>query len=342
MKEEAKPDHFEPQEREAGDGRRTEEPARARRELVSRFFGLRRRRCFVAFDAAGETERKACGRETDPGCGQTGPAHPERLDQDEVTGQRADHGAERVPTVQPAEDAAESRILSIERGNHHRQGRSHRGRRNQQEQEGKAEPQGVDQPCRCEERFHHAREQRGERGQADDQRKARDPDGELEHRIRPDRAEATGPQPRRQGIAERKPTHEPGQHQARGPDRVPERDPRLIEPEVLEDQRSAAGEKKDRGEEVLDHGTAGRHSSLLGQTEGPIRRTGSRVRPSTKTRADPRSHAAEQPCACPNLVPIMRSRGVRAARFHFQGVCDDSFLFLFDCGFLPDVRHRLR
>jgi hypothetical protein len=68
----------------------------------------------------------------------------------------------------------------------------------------------------------------------------------------------------------------------------------------------------------------------------------SRDAPFGKTRSGTPFSPAKRPCARSELVCIIRFCGGSAARFHIRGVRDDSFMFLFDVGFLHDVRDRLR
>ena len=97
-------------------------------------------------------------------------------------------------------------------------------------------------------RFHatiRKRQDEGESGPAD---------CELEHRVEAHRAVNARAEACDGAVAQRQSAHERSKHDARRPDGIAERDPSLMEPEILEEQRSGAGQEEYDDQWEEDHG----------------------------------------------------------------------------------------
>ena len=160
---------------------------------------------------------------------------PEPSDQEGIAQQGPRHRTQRVPAVEPPEDVAEALVPAIDRGHQDRQGDAHRGGGNQHQEESDPEPQRIEQGRLVDEWTEDRGEQRGQLWQQENEPGPRNADHHLEPGVDRDRApdpmaEATG-----DSVAEGQPCHEAGQHQARSPDRIAERQPRLEEPQRFEE-----------------------------------------------------------------------------------------------------------
>ena len=251
--QEAEPHHLEREQQRAGQAGRREDPdhGSAPMRALRRPRAQARRAAPPRAPATARTAPRdvAAGRES------ARAAHAEPLDQHELARERAGDGAERVPAVEASERAAEARIARAQRDDQHRQGRAHRRGRRHQQGEARREPRRGERGVGSEERPQRDGQRRRQLRQPPHQREPAGADRELESGVGDQRTPQPPRAARRKTVPEREARHEARQHDARRRDAVAEGQPRLVEPQRLEDETGGAREEEERADDG-HHGRA--------------------------------------------------------------------------------------
>src|SRR5437870_3360087 len=94
--------------------------------------------------------------------GERSSTNAQPADEKHLAGDDTYHGAERVPSIQAAQHAAERALVSQQRLGQQRQRDPHRGRRNQQQEKRDEQAKRVERPRVIEQRTEERRQRRAE------------------------------------------------------------------------------------------------------------------------------------------------------------------------------------